>query len=167
MAGERDGRARGAALADDDGAAVRPQVPEIRERRDHELARRQARIGVGGPAGNAVEPGVAHDAVDARVRAGRDRGVREPGDRGQVVDLGAAEPGPLAAQAIERRQGRDVAIEVVLSHAVEDEEQHEARMGAPGFSTALWLRPEQVEGMGTPSSSASVGAMSWWETGSL
>jgi hypothetical protein len=83
-------------------------------------------------------------------RAGRDRGVREPGDRRQVVDLGGAEPGALAAQAVERRQAGGVAVEVVLAHAVDHQEQHETRSSRRSSAKRrLWLRPEHVDGIET------------------
>ena len=123
------GQAAGAADADlrgDDRAAVRLDVPHVRERERHQVARRQSLEELDLLAGGAVVDRIAHDAVPARVGPGRDRRVTRGRDRGRVRHARVIEESALASQAADRGQLTAQPVEVVRAHAVEDEQQHGA-----------------------------------------
>ena len=80
------------------------------------------------------------------------------GDRGQVVQPALENHAPWRrSRSSVGRHGR-VAVEVVHAHPVEDQQHDQPRpCRARAADTARWLRPEAVDGIGTPSRSASVG----------
>ena len=74
----------------------------------------------------AVQEGVGHDAVAVRRSAGRDRDVARKGARGEHRHQ------PVGAQALvgDPGEGRQrIAIQVVVPHAVEGEENHHRELG--------------------------------------
>ena len=119
-------------LRGDHRLAVRLQVPDVGEREGHQVAGRERREDIGVLAGGAVEDRVGHDAVQARVRPGGDRGVPGGRDGGRVRHPRVIERRPLASEARQRGQLGGEPIEVVRAHAVEDQQQHGPRRTRAG-----------------------------------
>lgn len=98
--------------------------PDVSQRQYHQVLRRSSSEKVVAAALLAVVHADPCDSVHARIGPGRE--CRVPGGcvGRKKVNPRLSEPGATLAQGGERWHGRGVAIEVILAHAIQDE-QHD------------------------------------------
>ena len=129
MPGKRDAGRLAAALRDDSAAPSGMHLPHVRKRQRHEVARIPVIEHVVTLARRAVEKIVARDAVHARLRTRGDARVAGARVRRQIVHLGVAEPRGVLAQTHQGRHDAGMAVEVVRTHAVENQKEDRAWPG--------------------------------------
>ena len=121
---ERRRRSADAALCQYDRATSRRQLPDVSQRRYQEILWRSSSEKIVASALRALEHADPCDSVHARISPGRERRVPNGCVGRKKVNPRLSEPGTTLAQGSERWHGRGVAIEIILAHAIQDE-QHD------------------------------------------